>query len=144
VQPLATVTIKRPWHWGIAILSDPTLGGRIPHVDPNAAVSFNEAGVVVLVRHAQDQVPNFEPGFDWAEATVAVRLLVDKPPVEPDRRVILDGLLSTPTARLSVGDADADVVLPAHPVSSAIRVSVLAEASNSPEEVWIDLSPVEK
>lgn len=143
MQPLATIDIKRAWHWGIAIVSDPTLGGSIPDVDPNRPVSANANGIVVLVRHAQDQVVSFEPGFEWAEAAITVRELVDIPAIDPGRRVIFEGVLATPSGRLSIGDADGNVIIPAHPDVSRLRVTALDDSGSSPDHVWIDVSPVE-
>jgi hypothetical protein len=34
VQPLSTVSIRRPFHWGIVIIAGAESGGRIPDVEP--------------------------------------------------------------------------------------------------------------
>ena len=74
MQPLATTCIRRPFHWGIVIVSDPDSGGLIPDANPKRIVSSNEHGIVVAIRYAQD-IDSFEGELDWAEGSVQVRLL---------------------------------------------------------------------
>lgn len=74
--------VTRPWHWGIAVLSDPSLGDVLPDVEPATPVTANDNAAIVLVRHAQD----LDPGDDGADEEWAV---------------------ATPTSRLELGDADA-------------------------------------
>src|SRR5207253_634602 len=99
MHALATVTISRPWHWGIAILSDPSLGGEIPDVDRGVRVSANSTGIVVPVRHAQD-VESLDGDFDWADATVTVRRWSTVPPLDDGTTAVFEGTLATPTGRL--------------------------------------------
>jgi hypothetical protein len=117
-------------------------GGAILDLEPGCPVTANGDGLVTMVRHAQDNVSDFEPGFDWAEAAVTVRCLVEPPEDDPSREVIYRGVLSTPCGAVSIGDADDQVVIPAHPIETKIVVSVLAgPTDNSPDEVWLDLVP---
>jgi hypothetical protein len=97
---------------------------------------------VIGVRHAQDNVPNFEPGFDWAEAAVTIRCLVEPPEEDSSRRVTYRGVLSTPGGTISIGDADDQVLIPAHPIATEVIVSVLAGvADDCPDKVRLDLVP---
>jgi hypothetical protein len=138
MQALTTVTVTRPWHWGIAILSDPSLGAETPEVVPEAGVSANGKGVVVLVRHAQD-VETFDGDFDWAETSVTIRHWSGAPPTEPDRTVVFEGPLATPTGRLWIGDADQEVVMSGLRTSSTLRVASPSDDLESPERVWVDV-----
>jgi hypothetical protein len=137
MQPLATVDVTRPWHWGIAIVSDPDLGGEIPDVDPSGGVSANEKGIIVPVRHAQD-IESFEGDFEWAEATVTVRLWSDPPDVDDGCTIVFEGWLATPTERLWIGDADENTVAEGFPTSTGIRVALKSDDLDSPEQVWVD------
>jgi hypothetical protein len=142
MDALATTDVTRPWHWGIAILSDPSLGGEIPDVDPDARVSANENGIVILVRHAQDvDEESFDDDVPWAEATVTIRLWPSPPEVEPERTVVFDGTLATPTRRIWIGDADEDRVLEGFPSAITIRVLLAADDLDSPDRVWVDAWP---
>lgn len=131
--------LTRPWHWGIAIVSDAGLGGEIPEVDPARGVTGDRGGLIILVRHAQD-IPGFDSDFDWAEATLTVTMWEDDP--GPSRRaVIYDESLDTPSGRLSVGDADDDVVMTTHHGLTRVVVSVADPADKAPDSVWVDLHP---
>lgn len=138
MRALTTVTVARPWHWGIAILSDPSLGGEIPEVVPEARVAANGKGVVVLVRHAQD-VETFDGDVEWAEASVTVRHWPGAPPIEAGRTVLFEGPLATPTGRLWIGDADDEVVMTGLTTSSTLRVLSPSDDLDSPERVWVDV-----
>jgi hypothetical protein len=139
MQPLATITVTRPWHWGIVVLSDPSLGGQIPDVDPSRSVSANKNGLVVVVRHAQDQVASFDDGFEWAEASVTVRHFSDEPPPGDDRVPMFEGAIDLPTGRLWIGDADGDVQMGGPVGSSTVRVLFPVEEQESPAQIWVDV-----
>lgn len=139
MQPLATVSVTRPWHWGIVILSDPSLGGEIPSVDPGRSVAANENGLVVLVRHAQDQVASFDDDFNWAEATVTVRHLAHEPPQCEGRMSVFEGAIDLPTGRLWIGDADGDVQMSGPTGPSVVRVLFPVDDRESPDQVWVDI-----
>lgn len=136
---LHSAIVTRPWHWGIAIVSDASLGGEIPEVDPARGVTGNHNGLIILVRHAQD-IPSFDGEFDWAEATVTVTLWEDDP-ASPERPVIYDDSLDTPSGRLSIGDADDDLVVAAHHGRTRVVVSVTDPSDKAPDSVWVDLYP---
>lgn len=143
MQPLATTCIRRPFHWGIVIIADAESGSQIPDVDPEKVVSSNEHGIVARIRHAQD-IDSFEGEFDWAEAQVLVRLLTQAEPPPTDRREVFRGTLMIASGRISVGDADGEVVHPAHEGRNELIVTVASEVAVSdlsPEELRIDLIP---
>lgn len=138
VQPIYEVTIARPWHWGIVIVSCP--GAALPDGVGNSLVVANSGAVVVKVRHAQDiEAEVFEGDWDWATATVHVRSLVelDSTPGEP----LYEGELVLPEGRLAVGDADNEVVLNDLDAKTRIRVLASDPQPTGLTEVWIDLSP---
>lgn len=145
MQPLATTCIRRPFHWGIVVIADAQSGSQIPDVDPEKAVSSNEHGIVALIRHAQD-VDSFEGEFDWAEAQVLIRLLTQPEPHSTDRREVFRGRLMIASGRISVGDADGEVVHPAHKGWNELIVTVPSDGpviDLSPEDLRIDLIPVD-
>lgn len=139
MQLRGTVSVTRPWHWGISIISDPSLGGEIPEVEPNARVSANESGLVVLVRHAQDQVDTVDDDVEWAQATVTVRHHSAAPAADSDKTSIFEGVISTPTRRLWIGDADEDVQMTGFSERSAVRVLARPDDLDSPDQVWVDV-----
>lgn len=145
MQPLATVCIRRPFHWGIVIIADAESRSQLPDLDPEKAVTSNEHGIVALIRHAQD-IDLFEGEFDWAEAQVLVRLLTQAEPPSADRREVFRGRLMIANGRISVGDADGEVVHPAHEGWNELIVTVasdVAVSDLSPEELRVDLVPAE-
>ena len=125
--PLITTCIRRPFHWGIVVVADSESGGLIPDVDPETAVSSNEHGIVILIRHAQD-IESFEGEFEWAEAEVLVRLLAQQEAHSDGRREVFRGRLATPSGRISIGD----VVHPAHKGWNKVIVSVASDVSHGP------------
>ncbi|MFE6967657.1 hypothetical protein ACFVAJ_21465 [Agromyces sp. NPDC057679] len=132
------MTVKRPWHWGIVIVSDPDLGGQIPEVDPESRVSANESGLIVLVRHAQD-VEDFNGDLEWAEAEVTVIHRSEAPPTLDGRTQVFEGRLETPSGRLQIGDADDEVVMNGLTTASFVRVGSPSHDMDSPSRVWIDV-----
>ena len=143
VQPLSSAVIRRPFHWGIVIVSAPEEGGAIPDVQPDRAVTGDEHGLIALVRHAQD-VESFAEELDWAEAEVLVRLLLGAAPESADRREVYRGRLHTPSGRVTVGDADSEVTHPAHDGWTNVVVTVDADVPGddlSPDAIRVDLSP---
>jgi len=140
VQPLSDVTVVRPWHWGIAIVGDPEC--EAPDVRPEQVVTVDESGLVVLVRHAQDlEADALGDDWKWATATIHVRALANAEPTP--RPVLCDVVLTTPSQRLEIGDADGRLVLPT-PGTGRTRIVVSAENVSivGLDEVWIDLMPV--
>lgn len=121
-QPLATTTIRRPFHWGIVTVG-PDGSGQLPDVAAGALVSANAHGLVILVRHAQD-IESFGADFDWAEAEIVVRQLVNAESAPRPRREVFRGLINVPNGRLAVGDADGFVVVPAHEGANIVVVTV--------------------
>jgi hypothetical protein len=143
VQALVSTVIRRPFHWGIVIVADEESGGQIPDVDPANLVSSNEHGIVATIRHAQD-VDSFAGEFDWAEAQVVVRLLPHEERPATTRREVFRGAILVPSGRISIGDADSDVIHPAHRGWNQLVVTVGADVEVtelSPDEVRIDLFP---
>ena len=138
MQPLATVTVTRAWHWGIVIVSDPDLGGQIPDVDPNARVTADANGLIVGVHHAQD-IPNFEGDFGFAEVSVTVRHCPGPPGRDDGWTQVYEGLLGTPSGRLWIGDADDEVVLSGLTTSSMLRVQSPADDLDAPSNIRIDV-----
>jgi hypothetical protein len=143
-QPLTSVTVRRAFGWGIVVLADADPAhGEVPDVETDKPVSATENGVVVLVRHAQD---SDEYGDDdllvLAQAEVTVRLLAEPEPDVPERDVLHTGLLRVPSRRLSVGDADDEVVMGVHH-ANLVTVSVVAgtDIDDGADAVRVDLAP---
>jgi hypothetical protein len=134
-QPLFEVTLTRPWHWGIALIFDQD--GDAPDVNPEELVSLGPSGVVILVRHAQDSIESSDGDWNWATASLHVRLLAE---IEPTPRAIAcDAMLQTPTGRLDLGDADGYLTVSVDPGRTRVVVSVEDPTDKSPDHVWIDL-----
>lgn len=142
MQPLLTTSIRRSFHWGIVIIADADSGGKIPEVEPGKAVSSNEHGIIALVRHAQD-IDSFEGEFEWAESQVTIRLLTEAELPYVDRSEVFRGRLSVANGRITVGDADSDVEIPAHRGWNELIVTVAAGGlgDSAPDELRIDLIP---
>jgi hypothetical protein len=140
-QPLSEMTLTRPWHWGVAVLGDPT--GEVPERMDGRVVSVGDTVIAIGVRHAQDiDAERFEGNWNWATATFHVRALIEAQRVE--RHVVCDVVLPTAEARIILGDADGEVVLPTP--SNLTRVIVSTDDSDPAglETVWIDLVSVEE
>lgn len=143
VQPLATAVIRRPFHWGIVIVTDGKTDQQLPDIDPNQLVTADEHGIIALVRHAQD-IESFDDDLEWAESEVTVRLLPNDAVPADGRREIYRGVLITPSGRISIGDADGDVLHPAHHGSTLVVVSVSADLEDGdlqPASIQLDLLP---
>ena len=140
MQPLAELTLTRPWHWGIAILGDPVV--EVPTEFNTSMVAHGHDVIVLKVRHAQDiDADEFEGDLDWATATIHLRSLVEGN--RTGRRVLCDTVIATPEETVSLGDADAMVVIPAPSVRTRLIVSVDNAEPTGLEEVWVDLVAVE-
>jgi hypothetical protein len=139
MQPLSETKLTRPWHWGIAIVGAP--GAKLPEeLDNDQLITVGNAALVIRVRHAQDMdAERFEGDWDWATATFHIRALVAAEPVM--RSVVSDVILATADERISVGDADGEVVLPAPSSQTRVIVSTDDLAPAGLENVWIDLAP---
>lgn len=90
------------------------------------------------MRHAQD-VEDIDLGF--AEATVSISLHQDEMTPDDGKHALGGGILSTPEGTLSVGDADMDVVVPAHKGVTQFLISVEDPSDLPPEHVRVDLWP---
>ncbi|SOC57168.1 hypothetical protein [Ornithinimicrobium cerasi] len=140
MQPLAEVILTRPWHWGIAVIGDPT--ADVP-TDFNGQMVATGHNVVTLnVRHAQDiAAERFEGDWDWATATIHLRSLVGEDIT--DRQVLCNTVISTPDETVSLGDADGMLVIPAPSVRTRLIVTTDEIDLTGLEKVWADLVAVE-
>lgn len=134
-SPIDSVTVTRPWQWGIAVLSDRQHGGDIPDVDPGAPVSANAFGLVILVRHAQD-AGSLDDGY--AEASVTLTQWIDGAMADRPGTVLFDGVIETPTGRMIIGDAEFEAEVPCPRPSSRIRVTS-DEHEHGAEHAWVDM-----
>lgn len=140
MQPLAEITLTRPWHWGIAVLGDPL--AEVPTEFDSHPVATGRDVVTMNVRHAQDiEADRFEGDWDWATATIHLRSLVHDEGTE--RHVLCDIVIATPHETLSLGDADGMLVIPAPGVRTRVTVSTDAVDPTGLETVWVDLVAVE-
>lgn len=137
MRHLSEVTLTRPWGWGIAILGVSTAG--VPDADPRSPVSVGEGAVVIGVRHAQDFDRERVEGP--ATATVYVRSLGN--PEVLSRVVLCDVVLATPDGRISLGDAEEELLLPVSGPWTRVIVSADHVDLTGLEQVWIDLVSME-
>ncbi|HYI22378.1 MAG TPA: hypothetical protein VEX62_07050 [Candidatus Limnocylindrales bacterium] len=141
MQPLAEVTLTRPWHWGIAVLGDPQ--AEVPTEFDGRSIAVGRDVVALSVRHAQDiDADKFEGDWDWATATIHVRSLAHEEAI--DRQVLCDIVVRTSRELVSLGDADGMVVIPAPSARTRLIVSANEVDSTGLETVWVDLVAVEK
>lgn len=140
MQPLAEMTLTRPWHWGIAVLGNPL--ADVPTEFNGLTVAMARDVVALSVRHAQDiEAERFEGDWDWATATIHLRSLVEEE--RTDRHVLCDIVIATPEETLSIGDADGMVVIPAPSLRTRLIVSTDDVDATGLETVWVDLVAVE-
>jgi hypothetical protein len=140
MQPLAEVTLTRPWHWGVAVLGDAL--AEVPGSLAGQAVVVGDGVVAIGVRHAQDiDAERFEGDWDWATATFHVRSLGQAQPVE--RHVLCDIVIATPNETVSLGDADGMVVIPAPSLRTRVVVSADQLDLTGLDDVWVDLVAVD-
>jgi hypothetical protein len=141
MQPLAEVTLTRPWHWGIAVLGDPVADVPTEFEDGKAAALGRDV-VVLRVRHAQDiDADRFEGDWDWATVTIHLRSLVQEEVTE--RSVVCDTVIATPNESVSLGDADGMLAMRAPSVRTRLIVSAEKVEVTGLETVWVDLVAVE-
>ena len=127
MQPLAEVTLTRPWHWGIAVLGDAL--AEVPTEFDGRAVAVGRDVIALSVRHAQDiEADKFDGDWDWATATIHVRSLAQEEATE--KRILCDTVIGTGRNVVSVGDADGMVVIPAP--SAQLASSCLPTRSTPP------------
>jgi hypothetical protein len=137
-QPIIVTSIRRPWQWGMAVVTSPGQGEDFREIEPGRVCSSTPGALVIMVRHAQD-VDDFELGF--AEATVSIALHENEVAPNEGHHAVCGGVLSTPEGTLSVGDADMEVVIPAHKGMTHFLVSVEGPGDFSPESVRVELWP---
>jgi hypothetical protein len=141
-QPNVTVTVTRPWKWGIAVLGDDKQPP--PEIESRRPVTANGNGLVVLVRHAQDiETPDDLSSDDVlpsAEASVSVTFWEEAPDVVRPGDVQYEGNISTPSGRLSIGDADHEVWVASPTTVMTVRVTA-ADVEFGTELAWIDFYP---
>lgn len=138
MQPLYEVTLSRPWHWGIAIVSTPS--AVVPETLSQSLVTATPDALVIKVRHAQDiDAEVFEGDWDWATATIRVRSLTDfEDTAEPP---IYEGVLRLTNGQLAIGDADSKVTFNDLDNQTRVRVHAANESDFGATDVRIDLAP---
>ena len=140
MQPLAEVTLTRPWHWGIAVVGNPV--AEVPTDFGGQVIALGQDVVVLSVRHAQDiKTDRFEGDWDWATATYDVRSLAQEEAT--DRQVLSDTVVATPQDTVSLGDADGMVTIPAPSLRTRLIVSTDDIDPTGLERVWVDLVAVD-
>lgn len=137
-QPILVISIRRPWQWGIAVITGPGQVEDFPEIEPDRPVCSTSGALVMMVRHAQD-VEDIDSGL--AEATVSIALHQNEVGPEAGNHAVGGGILSTPEGTLSVGDANMEVVVPAHKGMTQYLVSITDPGDLSPEHVRVDLWP---
>lgn len=102
-------------------------------------VSWSVVLVVTGPQTTEPDVGDLELGF--AEATVSIALHENEVAPNEGRQAVGGGVLSTPEGTLWVGDADMEVVIPAHKGMTHFLVSVEDPGDFSPDIVRVDLWP---
>jgi hypothetical protein len=135
VQPLRTIVIRQPFHWGLVFIQADGAVADMPDVDPDHLISANATGIMVRVRHAQDTDSTADP-IEFAEVEVTVRVLTEPEDVSASRRVAFQGALAASTGRITFGDADRWIVVPAHVGANELVISV--DVSAAIDELFVD------
>lgn len=138
---MSEITLVRAWNWGIAILLDVD-HGDIPDVDTDSLVTVGDGAIIILVQHSQDSTTYTQDGR-LVPATATVHVRVREVHEQPSRLVACDVVLDTPGNKLSLGDAEDEIVLNGCGRRTRVVVSVDDPDPGhlSPDEVWIDLAP---
>jgi hypothetical protein len=135
MRPNFAVAVTRPWHWGIVVVGDPS-STAVPDYLERHIVSAGDSALLIAVRHAQDTE---NTDLEFAEAEVMLRGF-ERPVADLGiGRSIFSGTISLPRGRLSVGDADGQVVLDLGAGVHDVLVSVADGVTDHPEKVCIDL-----
>ncbi|WP_285104003.1 tetratricopeptide repeat protein [Promicromonospora sp. MEB111] len=134
------LTHTRTWGWGVAFLNEP-VDGEIPEVDDESPVITSPLGLCIRVRNASDV--NWQADGHGADeqGPALVTIYVDHPSrfARPQRAVVIDTMLETPSKSLRLDDAEGEILLPAPGVRTRVVVSHHDDEWNQPDEVWIDL-----
>jgi hypothetical protein len=114
-------------------------GVTLPDVDPARVASVGPGAMVIRVRHAQDiDAERFEGDWDWATTTFHIRSLAEAE--DPRRQIVADVSWPTHEERITLGDADGELVIPCPSTTTRVVVSVDAvDAAGGPDVVWVDL-----
>ncbi len=100
MQPLAETTLRRPWHWGVALFGR-SLSGEVPDRIEGRSVAVGTDVLAIGVRHAQDiDADRYEGDWEWATATFHVRSLVEAEDALGE--VLCDVVLQIDDERLSL------------------------------------------
>lgn len=137
MQPHYEITLTRPWHWGIAIVSG--VGAVIPE-QRSGIVTATSSALMIEVRHASDVVFGEAEGEQpWATATILVRSLPALAEVPAD--LLFTGDLSSPGGKLTIGDADGGITIDGLAERTVVRVAGDASDPTGQDKIWIDLAP---
>ncbi|WP_155848568.1 hypothetical protein [Arthrobacter sp. 35W] len=140
-----TTSLARPWNWGIVVVTDNSATGELPDIEPGRVVSANETGLVILIRHAQDIDDDLNDDSDddgdpdLAEGSVSAAFHHGPVDVHPERQLVYEGTLLTPSGTIHIGDAELSVAVPAGASETRVLVSVSAADDSSPDQIWLDL-----
>ena len=138
MQPLLEVTITRPWHWGVAVISAPS--AVLPDGIGNKSFVASPDALVITVRHAQDvDAEPFEGDWALGVASLHVRSLAGFEDVAGP--AVYDGVLDLPESRLQVGDADSYLTIDHLWNRTRVRVYGDLQAAPGATSVQIDLAP---
>ena len=107
-----------------------------------APVAVGRDVVALSVRHAQDiEADRLERDWDWATATIYVRLLAHEEAAE--RQVLCDTIIATSQEAVSLGDAEGMVIIPAPSARTRLIVSANEIDPTGLDTVWVDLVATE-
>lgn len=124
----------QPFRWGLLTAFDEQAPWELPEGIGDNSIRASTSCVAVPVLHAQDvEVPDdADPEAPLPEATVEVTVLVGAPPRKSPE---FDGLLSCPSGRLNVGDAENERVIEVAP--GQVRVQIWREPMEFAERVTL-------
>lgn len=129
------LTVAHAWQWGLVTISDPHA------LEPPRGTGPVSADGHWVVLHLAPGEGALGAAHGPVEATVHVEVR-DAPHPRTARQVLYDHAILTPRGVVAVGDAEQEVVVPAHPERTAVRVSVRpGDDLERLTDVWVELAP---
>jgi hypothetical protein len=125
---------RRPFQWGVLIISDPVAEADVPDIRENEIVATSTM-ILVPVHHAQD-VDTKEIG----PAEVEVRCFIDAG-MDETAAPEFSGTVLCPSGRLTLGDADSVEAFDVFP--GTVRIAVSREPMEHADVATIWINPRE-
>jgi hypothetical protein len=130
--------VERPFEWGIVVLCDEQSTDVLPALERGDAFTASKAGLVIVVRHAQDSdvdlatVGRSDPISPFM---VSIRCWVN---TEPPPEATIHAVLDVPSGRVVIGDAEGWDAIDLTPGRWAVRAATTPVDYPEAVKVWFD------